>query len=174
MKPKPVVTYSHTFSHASYMYLLWDLIGWLDCMHLLWLAKVITLALVLWYWIKNCSFLYLKSLILTAVFPSPLPPVFVNILLQIETFNNVKMYCWCLCSVQQLFKLEKELLKITAMHYGPYDMMAAICHLNLRHVTDKCLTWPVKQVTQIHGYLITQNWTEIGSNTAWIEFNGVG
>ena len=49
VKPKPIVTWLHVFSElgAGDMYLLHVLIGSLDCLHLLWLVRVITLVLVL-------------------------------------------------------------------------------------------------------------------------------
>ena len=57
VKPKPIVTCSHVFPAlgASYMYLLRVLIGSLDCLRLLRLARLITLVLVLRHSIENCS-----------------------------------------------------------------------------------------------------------------------
>ena len=51
IKSKPIVTCWHAFYRAF----LCVLIGSLDCLSLLWLAKIITLLLVLRYSIENCS-----------------------------------------------------------------------------------------------------------------------
>ena len=57
VKPKPIVAHVCTFSHALcwLRVLLRVLIGLLDCLHPFWLAKVITLVLVLRHSFENHS-----------------------------------------------------------------------------------------------------------------------
>ena len=103
-KPKPIVLgcMHIPMLDASYMHLLWVLISWLCCLHLLWLAREITLVLVL-----QCDTQLKTSLFL---------------LLHCYCCSRLKTLCWTISSpfmepLMQLLHRYANLILVTLILY---------------------------------------------------------